>query len=243
MKLLQLNAWGGRLEPQIRDLLRSEQPDIVCLQEAISFGVSGSGLFITIESIQEELGLQHVAFSPVFSFSYMKGLAKFGNGVLSRLPIKRTETVFTYLEHKDNFMWGEDSSNVRNFVHAELNINGKSCHVLTHHGFWVAEHKNGNDETKRQMQLLADYTKRLDGPVILTGDFNLVPESESVKILNRQLHNLTLEHKLATTRTSLTHKTEACDYIFVNDSVRTNQFAALDEIVSDHKALILEFDI
>lgn len=243
MKLLQLNAWGGRLEPQIRDLLHSEQPDIVCLQEAISFGANGSGLFITIESIQEDLDLQHVAFSPVFSFSYMKGLAKFGNGILSRLPITRTETVFTYLEHKDNFMWGEDSSNVRNFVHAELDINGSPYHVLTHHGFWVAEHKNGNDETKRQMQLLADYTKRLDGPVILTGDFNLVPESESVKILNRQLHNLTLEHKLATTRTSLTHKTEACDYIFVNDSVRTNQFAALDEIVSDHKALILEFDI
>src|SRR5882762_5940670 len=126
MKLLQLNAWGGRLEPQIGDLLKAEKPDIVCLQEAISFEGSGSGLFITIENIQKEYDLPFLSFGPVFSFNYMKGTARFGNCILSRFPITKTEVIFTHQEHKDNFMWGEDSGNMRNFVHAVLTIEGKT---------------------------------------------------------------------------------------------------------------------
>jgi endonuclease/exonuclease/phosphatase family metal-dependent hydrolase len=243
MKLLQLNVWGGRMEPQIAELMRTEQPDIVCLQEAISFSGEGSGLFITVENIQELTGLSYAAFAPVFSFSYMKSIAKFGNCILSRFPIEETKTVFTYLEHKDNFMWGEDSANVRNFVHTKLDVNGTVCHVVTHHGFWVPDHKNGNDETLRQTKIIADYCEGLDGAVLLTGDFNLVPDSGSIQQINKVLTNQTLEHKLKTTRTSLTHKTEACDYIFTSHDVRVSNFEALDKLASDHKALVLEFEL
>lgn len=243
MKLLQLNAWGGRLEPQIGDLLQAEQPDILCLQEAISFSDAKSGLFITTETIQQNYNLAHEAFSPVFSFNYMKGLAKFGNGILSRYPILKSETVFTHEAYKENFAWKEDGANMRNFVHATLNINDSPCHVLTHHGFWIPDHKNGNHETKRQMQILADYIKPLEGPIILTGDFNLIPGSESMNVFDGQLRNLTREYALHTTRTNLTFKTEACDYILVNDAVEVKDFYSLDKIASDHKALVFEFEV
>ena len=243
MKLLQLNAWGGRLEPQIGDLLKTEKPDIVSLQEAISFEGDGSGLFITIENIQKHYNLPYIAFGAVFSFAYMKGTARFGNCILSRYPITKTEVVFTYLDHKEDFMWGEDSANRRNFVHAVLDINSTSCHIVTHHGFHIPEHKNGNDETLRQTKMIAEYVRELAGPVILTGDFNLVPKSESIEQLNAFLHNLPLEHKLKTTRTHLTYKTEVCDYIFVNDDVKVTSFRALEKIVSDHQALALDFSL
>ena len=243
MKLLQLNAWGGRLEPQIGDLLKTENPDIVCLQEAISFRKDGSGLFITIENIQENYDLPFMGFGPVFSFNYMKGTAQFGNCILSRFPIKKTEVIFTHQEHKDNFMWQEDSSNMRNFVHAEVQINGRTCHIITHHGFWILEHKNGNQETLKQTKMIADYIGELSGPTILTGDFNLVPQSPSLQQLNKLLTNLCITHKLKTTRTNLTYKTETCDYIFVNDEVNVDNFQALEKVVSDHKALSLEFNL
>jgi len=242
VKLMQLNAWGGRMEPQIADLIRTEKPDILCLQESISFGGEGTGLFITIENIQEIGDLSFAAFAPVFSFSYMKGTAKFGNCILSRFPIQEAKTVFTYLEHKDNFMWGEDSANVRNFVHATIDIQGKPFNVVTHHGFWVADHKNGNDETLRQTKIIADYCHKLTGPSILTGDFNLIPESGSIKQINKVMTNLTLEHGLKTTRTPLTTKTEACDFIFVSKEVKVRRFGALEKQASDHMALVLEFD-
>jgi len=243
VKLLQLNAWGGRLEPQIGDILKSEQPDIICLQEAISFEGEGTGLFITIENIQKIAGLDYTALGPVFSFSYMKGTARFGNCILSRYPINKTEVVFTHLEHKDDFMWGEDSANVRNFVHSVLDINGKACNVLTHHGFHVPDHKNGNEETEAQTRLIANYIRDLQGPVILTGDFNLVPKSKSIEQLNAVLKNLSLEKNLKTTRTHLTYKTEVCDYIFVNNEVTVTGFEALEKVVSDHQALVLDFEL
>lgn len=239
---MQLNAWGGRLEPQIANLVKAEQPDILCLQEAISFGGEGSGLFITIENIQELSGLSFAAFAPVFSFSYMKGTAKFGNCILSRYPIQDSKTVFTYLEHKDNFMWGEDSANVRNFVHASIKVNDTIYNVVTHHGFWVPNHKNGSPETLEQTKIIADYCQELECPTILTGDFNLVPESPSIAQIDNVLVNLTKKYNLETTRTALTHKTEACDYIFVSKDIKVQDFKALAEIVSDHQALTLQFE-
>lgn len=243
MKLIQLNAWGGRLEPQIRDFLAAEKPDIICLQEAISLDMAGSGLFITVENIQAQNDLAYSAFAPVFTFNYMHGQARFGNCVLSRYPAVKSETVFTHQEHKENFAWSEEIANMRNFVCTKLNVDGKDCNVLTHHGFWVREHKNGTRETERQMKLLADYISGLDGPVILTGDFNLAPHSPSLKSLNERLVNLSTKYNLKTTRTELTPKTEVCDYVFVSESVKVEDFYAADKIVSDHKTLVLEFSL
>jgi endonuclease/exonuclease/phosphatase (EEP) superfamily protein YafD len=113
---------------------------------------------------------------------------------------------------------------------------------LTHHGYHIPDHKNGDEETLRQMKQLGEYIDSLDGPIILTGDFNLAPHSESLEQINARLINLCTQHRLKTTRTHLTHKTEVCDYIFVNNKVSVKSFQASDEIVSDHKALILEFD-
>lgn len=243
MKLLQLNAWAGRLDKQIRNLLIEEGPDIVCLQEAISYPKEDAGFFLTTENMQTAGEFGYAALGPVFSFQYQRNTAQFGNCILSRFPIRKSEAVFTYLEHKADFEFDTDSANVRNFVHAIIELDGKACHVITHHGFWVSEHKNGTEETVRQMQQLADYIATLSGPIIVTGDFNLAPHSQSLEILNERLQNLSVTHRLKTTRTHLTHKTEVCDYIFVNDLVKVNDFQASDEIVSDHKALILDFSL
>jgi len=236
--------WGGRLDRELRKFMIAEKPDILCLQEAISFDASNdSGFFFTIENIQAELGLKYSVIAPVFSFRYMNGVAKFSNCILSRYPILKSETVFTHLEHKEDFIFGQDSSNVRNFIHAVIETDKKQCNILTHHGYHVPEHKHGNEETMRQMALLSNYIKELDGPVILTGDFNLAPTSESLKELNSQLTNLSMTHKLETTRNQLVYKTEVCDYVFVSDQVKVDSFKAREEIVSDHKALELKFSI
>jgi endonuclease/exonuclease/phosphatase family metal-dependent hydrolase len=243
LKLLQLNAWGGRLEYHIEDFLQREKPDIICLQESISFSGDRAGLFITLENIQKDNRLPFAAFGPVFSFNYMNDKARFGNVILSNQPIIKKEIVFTHLEHQDDFVWGKHTSNMRNFVHAVIDVEGKPCNVITHHGYWVKAHKRGGKETLRQMKILADYVKDLKGPVILTGDFNLIPESESLTELNSILINLTVKHKLKTTRTELTTKTEVCDYIFINDDVKVEEFAAREDNISDHQALVLNFDI
>lgn len=243
MKLVQLNIWGGRLERQVEGFFAAEQADIICLQEAISFESEDSGFFATVENIQRTTKLTNSCVAPVFTFDYQNHDARFGNCILSRYPIKKSEIIFTNLEHKEKFQFGRDSTNVRNFIHVVIEKDGEEFNVLTHHGFHVPDHKNGTPETLRQMQQLADYITGLSGPVILTGDFNLAPQSESLELLNHQLRNLSTEHRLKTTRNSLTHKTEVCDYIFVNDAVKVVNFSASEAVISDHKALLLDFSV
>lgn len=76
----------------------------------------------------------------------------------------------------------------------------------------------------------------------MTGDFNLEPHSESLELINNMLTNLPIKYGLKTTRTELTHKTEVCDYIFVNDQVKVESFKALEDIASDHMALVTVFE-
>jgi endonuclease/exonuclease/phosphatase family metal-dependent hydrolase len=240
MKLVQANIWGGRLGNQVIDFLNQEQADLVCLQEVVS--TKGDALiFSTLEDIAKATNYPYHFFSPVFDFNLMQKKAGFGNAILSKHPIIKEKTVFTRLEHKKDFDFDLDDYNIRNFQHVEVQIEGKTMHVLNHHGHHVHQHKNGDDETMRQCKLIADYIRALKGPVALTGDFNLAPHSQSLQQINALLDNLSVRFALKTTRTNLTHKKEVCDYIFVNDKLRVLHFTASEEVISDHQALFLEF--
>ena len=95
----------------------------------------------------------------------------------------------------------------------------------------------------RQVKQIVEYIKHLDGSVILCGDFNLSPESESIKLIDRNLVNLSVVHKLKTTRSKLTYKNEVCDYVFASHDIKVNSFIMDDTIISDHNALLLDFDL
>lgn len=243
MNLVQLNAWGGRLEYRVLDFFEKNKADIICLQEAIEFK-GDAGLFATIEQIQEKTKNSYSVVSPVFSFTYMNDTAEFGNCILSKYPVKKSETIFTNLEYTKHFDFNTyGNAGMRNFIHAIIETPDGDLNVITHHGHHIGEHKNGNDETMRQMKQLGEYIDNLEGPLIVAGDFNLAPHSASLEQINSRLENLSIRHKLETTRTPLTHKKEVCDYIFINDSVEVKKFFASDEVVSDHQALMLSFAV
>jgi len=242
MKLLQLNVWGGRLESSVLGLLKKEQPDIICLQEAVSVPRGENvGYFGPVETLAKELGM-HLSYAPSVGFKFMHTTVESGNAVLSKQPIASEHITFTRKEYIKDFDAVSDDYNARNLLHVIIDTEDGVLNVLTHHGHHVQAHKNGNEETMRQCKLIADYASKLKGKVILTGDFNLSPHSESLEQINKVLTNLSIKEKLQTTRTGLTHKTEVCDYIFVSSDVHVTSFKALDDIVSDHKALTVEFN-
>lgn len=243
MKLIQLNVWwGGKLDQAVVEFLNDEKPDILCLQEAAS--MSGeSGMLLTVEQIKKIGEFNNLVHSPLVSFNFMHRKVSMGNAILSKLPITSHTSLYTHLEHNKDFDWERHDYNVRNLLHCVIDVAGKPLQVLTHHGYHVPSHKNGNQETMAGCQQIADYIDNLSGPKILTGDFNLSPHSKSLEILNKKLENLAITNKLKTTRTSLTYKTEVCDYIFVSKDVKVSHFEASDRVVSDHKALVMEFDI
>ncbi len=240
MKILQLNIWGGKLGKQIIEVLDREKPDIVCFQEAISLPYQDGLLFTQLEVIQAKGGFEHLYFSPAFGFTMMNHSADFGNAVLSHAPLTNTNTVFTRGEYNPAIDLVDGDYNIRNLQHVEMVQNGRILHILNHHGHHISQHKMGDEETLRQCALIAEYIQKLEGDVVLTGDFNLAPESESLGLLNKILTNHCIESGATTTRTPLTHKTEVCDYIFTSPSLKTQNFKILPDIVSDHAALVVE---
>lgn len=243
MKLIQLNAWGGRIDNILRDFLKEEDPDIFCGQEIISYPHGDSLLFFTAEEMTKAANTKFSAFGATASIPYMQGAAEFGNIIATKKPIIKSEVVFTNLKFVKDFNFEDHDYNIRNFVHAVIEVNSKKLNILTHHGHHVRDHKNGNHDTDRQMKAIFDYIIELEGSVVLTGDFNLQPSSNSIKELNTLLVNLSIENKLKTTRNELTSKSEVCDYIFVSKDINVKKFYAEEKIVSDHQALILDFEI
>lgn len=243
MKLIQANIWGGRMERQLQGFFKDQQPDIACLQEAISIPGNGA-IFISAEWLQECWPKPtHLFHSPMFSFKFMERTAHFGNAIISTLPYLKAKTVYTNKEHLLDFDFELHDYNIRNVQHVVIEVHGKKFNILNHHGHHIPAHKDGDEVTLRQMKQIGQYVDGLEGPVILTGDFNLAPKSESLEQINKRLRNLSVEYGLETTRNQLTYKKEICDYIFVNDQVNVKSFEASDELMSDHQALILEFDV
>jgi endonuclease/exonuclease/phosphatase family metal-dependent hydrolase len=240
MKILQLNIWGGKLGKQIIELLLREKPDVVCFQEALQFPGDENLFVTTLEQITAATSFPHSFFSPSFSFKLMKRNAEWGNAIISRTPFLEKQAQFTRGEFTNDFDILDGDYNMRNLQHVLVEVDGKRIHILNHHGHHIMQHKNGDGETMRQCRIIADYVKELEGSVVLTGDFNLSPQSESLQQINNVLVNQCLVNKVKTTRTLLTHKTEVCDFIFTSQDIQVQNFAVFEDIASDHSALSIE---
>ncbi len=233
--------WNGRLERAIVNFLKEEQPDIICLQEVVSLeGGAGGWFFMTLEDLTDQLNTNKL-YAPFLNFNFMNRKAEVGNAILSNLPMTHEATIFTGGEYLEGFDSTETSGNINNLLHVSFNLPAGKLNVLTHHGHLVPGTKEGNEETVRQSRMIADYVTTLDEAVILTGDFNLSPSSESIGILSEVLTNLSVENNLASTYSEFGKNQEVCDYIFVNNEVDVKSFSVSQTIVSDHLALIMEF--
>ena len=194
-----------------------------------------------VDEIKLKTSYKHSFFSPSFGYTLMKRQAQSGLAILSNIPLIETHNTFTRLEYIKDFDILDTDYNARSLQHVVVEHNGTNIHVLNHHGHHLPDHKNGDEETLRQCQMIVEYIEKLEGPKILCGDFNLSPESPSLQLINAILINHAKEKGVLTTRTPLTHKTEVCDYIFTSSDIEVTNFQVLNDIASDHKALTIEF--
>lgn len=242
MRLLQLNIWGGRLMDSVIELVQVLDPTIICLQEVISTEVPM--VFGTLQDLVRASEFPHTSFAPTFHFTVMGEDAEFGNAILSRYPISNQETVFFNLEYTADFSFSTHDYNIRNFQRVDVESPDGVVHVINYHGLQVPAHKNGNEQTDKHLLRLADYVEPLAAePTVVVGDFNLAPTSSSLVPLNQRMTNHCIEAGIESTRTRLTRKKEVCDYIFTTSAVVASDFSVAGEVVSDHCALVVDFEI
>lgn len=244
MKILQLNVWTGRIKGALLDFLRNNDFDVVCMQEAVWSNGRQKELenfFATVDQIKEASRLKYESRSSNWGIRIFSedNIMEQGNVILSRSKIVEERNVLVHNEYRII----EDVQDFYEHAYTLQIVKLKNgATIVNHHGYWKPT-PMGDEVTVQVMRKVAEIVKKLDGPVVMCGDFNIVHEAPAMRELDF-LRDLTYEYGIDNTLSGLKFNGKvACDHILVNDAVQVEDFRVLDDIVSDHKALVAEIVI
>ncbi|HEY4502437.1 MAG TPA: endonuclease/exonuclease/phosphatase family protein [Candidatus Paceibacterota bacterium] len=247
MKIITLNTWGGRVSKELMDFLSKNQDvDVFCFQEiyhrATHVHVEQGGIDpnLTLFDDMEKVLPNHVGyFRPNYIETY--GLAMF---IKKGLQVELEGEYYVH-RHRGYIPEGEASNHARNIQVVVLKTNEGKLNIFNFHGLWNGDGKTDSEDRLNQSKKLAEYIMQFEGAKILCGDFNLEPQTESLKLIeNLPMRNLVKEYKITSTRTSYyTKKVRFADYMLVNDDVKVIDFKVLPDEISDHSVLKLEITL
>lgn len=249
MRLISLNSWGGRVGKPFLDFVR-EHSDVglFCFQEVWNGGhhmtkksAAGVPMSDVIPELYGVIGAilsDHVGFfSPMLHDFY--GLALY---VKKSIAVVGSGELFVYKEK--GYISEQDIANhARTIQYVTLETESGLRTVINFHGLWNGGGKGDHEDRLLQSDNIISFLKTLSHPYILVGDFNLLPETESLKKLEQfGLRNLIKEHGVTSTRTSLYKKEHRfADYTLVSEGITVNKFQVLPDEVSDHSPMYLDF--
>lgn len=273
IRIVSLNCWGGRVFPQLLDYLRTADADIYCLQEIYHapqgnaprelrfagehspWGMARPNLF---REIKRALPAYDAYFAPCERGSLIDagekshddiyfGIATFVRG--SKLPVIESQTSFVHGSFVSK--WSTRQTLAPRSAHAVRMYDRDQDREITvahMHGLWDVRGKMDTPERRSQVgyfvELIQTMSVPSDEPVVVCGDFNVLPDSQTLKELKNQgLTELVISRGHATTRTSLYTKTDVpwADYLLVSPQVSVEGFDVPESPeVSDHRPLVLD---
>jgi endonuclease/exonuclease/phosphatase family metal-dependent hydrolase len=125
----------------------------------------------------------------------------------------------------------------------KCNIEEELYAIINVHGLWNGKGKTDTEERIAQSTRIKEFMRTFNTRKILCGDFNLKPDTESLKMLANDMNNLIASHHVTSTRTSFYPKEEKfADYIFTSKDIAVKKFEVLKDEVSDHAPLLLDFE-
>ncbi|MGB4076422.1 MAG: endonuclease/exonuclease/phosphatase family protein [Minisyncoccia bacterium] len=248
MRLISLNMWGGRLKEELITFLvrERETTDIFCFQEvfqnASSVRVGASGIQTNPELyafLVEFLPGHTGYFRPTLGKEY--GIATF---VRPNLSVTHEDALCVYRE--EGYIPPEDRTwdHPRLVQSLTLSDTPHPFHIFNFHGTSGGGDKEDSDARIQQSSRLATYITQFSGRRVLCGDFNLLPDTKSMGILEDiPLRNLTREYGITSTRSARYNKgPRYADYVLVSSDVTVRDFEVLGDDVSDHTPLLLDFE-
>ncbi len=253
MKLTTLNLWGGRVKKLEEFFDVHRDIDIWCFQEIFHGANKLSESNVRVPGLEPDLDLFKTLQShlPDYvgefcqTFKEVYGLATF-----TRSKVKIIDRGETFVHRGD---WetnndAETKDHHRKIQWLELKIDGKNLLLVNAHLTHRPQGKSDSPKRLKQSGVIVDFLAMFDCPKILVGDFNLLPETESIKMIEKTgMKNLVTEHGVTSTRTELYRRFKDgprfADYIFVSPDIKINDFKVLPDVVSDHLPLFVDFDL
>lgn len=242
MKLITLNIWGGHVrDPLLAFIKTYKDIDIFCFQEVYcdakeKISTEDRDVSLNIFSELQSLLPKHNAFfRPVVNDIYGVGMF-----VKKNIEVLGEGQVFI---HENPKYTGRGPSHSRNLQWLECYVNNQVYSISNIHGLWNGMGKTDTPARIAQSLRIREFINSIQIPKILCGDFNLRPDTESLKIIEDGMNNLIKMYKVSSTRTSLYSKQEKfADYILTSPEISINEFTVLKDEVSDHSPLFFDFN-
>ena len=242
MKLITLNIWGGHVREPLHQFISNHQNiDIFCFQEVYHnakemITVEDRKVSLNIFSELQALLPDHVGyFKPAVDGIY--GISMFIN---KQIEVREEGD---YVIHDNPKYVGRGPAHSRILQWAKCCIDGNAYTIINVHGLWNGMGKTDTAERIAQSEKIKQFMQNTQDRKVLCGDFNLTPNTQSLKIIADVMNNLIDKYKITSTRTSYYPKDEKfADYIFTSPDIQVNQFSVLSDEVSDHSPLLVDFD-
>lgn len=265
MRIMCLNGWGGKLHDALASYVAAVSPDVLCLQEVVHSPASDKDWLLYrdgdhvlpqranfFRDVAAALPGHAAIFCPAAQGVLWDGdvavPSQWGLATFVRPSIAIIGQIQAFV-HKgfspDGYGDHPRSRNAHAVRLYDFERQWPVCVVHTH-GLRDLGGKMDTPERLAQARKLAELVKAIASPgdrVVLCGDFNVEPDSETFEILRRAgLHDLVTGRGFGGTRTSHYAKSgRFADYMLVNDAVQSPRFEVVtDPEVSDHCALLLE---
>lgn len=260
MKLLTLNTWGGRVYKPFLKFVKEQnnKVDIFCFQEIFQSSKNKFSNEIKTDVYKDisKILKDYVGFfAPTFTgydteekvdFDLAFGQATF---VKKNIELISQETIFVHgkFDHKPSMVIEgiKDAMDLPRNIHLiKVKFRGEEVLIGNLHGYWLPDVKHDSPGSIRQIKKVKKIFSSFKGPKILAGDFNLRPDTKSIKMLEEDMKNLIVEYEIASTRSNLHKKVEKfADYIMISDEIHVDNFEVINKNVSDHLPLLLDFSI
>ncbi len=239
MKILQWNIWYKEDPENILTELRRIDTDVCCLQE-VTVNHPRHGIDVG-QLLAKELGY-HIYYHE----SMADDQSSFGNAILSRFPILESRHVFVQdpppADTEENY-----SKEGRVYVEVKIDSGNRPVTVGTTHLSYTDRFIE-TDAKKFESGKLSELVKGIKGEYVLTGDFNVVPDSYTVTELQKHLTHAgpDFSQKTWTTKPFSYNGFDATtldwrlDYCFTSQEVSVVSASVVETLFSDHLPILLE---
>lgn len=263
MRIVSLNAWGGAMFDQLAGWLPGLDADVVCLQEVTCTpGLDGwtefrdderrlpqrANLFADVATLLPRHQATFVTSDagPVTDGDDVAHRQDFGlaSFVAERLPVVGVDASFVHRSFVEHDQWPTgDRPRVALGMRVVARPDDRAVTIVHLHGLRDPAGKHDTAARRGQAARLADLVERLRAPddlVVVGGDLNLLPDSETFDVL-AGIGLVDLVGTADTRTARYTKPLRHASYMLVSDPGAVKHFEApATPEVSDHRPLILD---
>lgn len=234
MRIIFLNSWYAKAGSSFYDFIseKSTNTDIFALSEV------NPEMFLKLEKLLKDFKGYYSKGVFDRNVGFIYGQAVFIKKTLNSRKIGKIK-IFKNVSNNNGYA-----------VSFEIFNQKKNFYLINVHGKARPGHKLDTPARIKQSKAIINTAIRFKGPVIVGGDFNLLPETLSIRLFEKAgFRNLIKDFGIKDTRGRLNRQNyksnevqNFADFCFVSKEVKVENFEVPDVAISDHLPLILDFD-